>query len=289
MFALTRRSLRLFLRDLAAVWLSFLSPAILILLYVLFLGQLQLETLTENLPNANPEQIEAFLASWVFAGVTMISIVTTGLAALCVFVDDRATGRFRDFLVSPVARNELILSYLFASFIVAVSMSTLILTISQVYMILKGYPLMALNELATSFGYVLLSAAAFSAIFSLIVTFIPTMAAFSGVSTVVGALSGFLAGAYIPPGVLPATVVNVLNVLPLAQAATLIRQPFTATTLEILADDHQRAVDTLTAFYGITIEIGDFTLQPAASIAVLATVTIGFAMLGAHRVRGRIR
>ncbi len=51
---LTGRNLRLFFRDRAGVFFSLLSALILIALYALFLGNLQVDNLTERFPNAEP-------------------------------------------------------------------------------------------------------------------------------------------------------------------------------------------------------------------------------------------
>lgn len=155
---LTGRNLRLFFRDRAGVFFSLLSALILIGLYALFLGGLQVDNLTEQLPNATEGDIQWFVNTWVFAGITMITTLTTALAALAVFVDDKASGRFSDFIVSPIRRPELILGYLLSSFVISFTMTLVIVAIGQLYLLIQGNALMTVEETATTIGYVAISA-----------------------------------------------------------------------------------------------------------------------------------
>ncbi len=106
---LTTRNLRVFFRDRVGVFFSLLSALILIALYALFLGGIQVDSLEARFPTAPDADVRWFVNSWVFAGITMITTLTTSIAALGVFVDDNVSGRFRDFIVSPIRRTHLIL------------------------------------------------------------------------------------------------------------------------------------------------------------------------------------
>ncbi|MEZ3157527.1 ABC transporter permease [Microbacterium sp. BWR-S6Y] len=286
---LTGRNLRLFFRDRAGVFFSLLSALILIALYALFLGNLQVDNLTERFPNAETGDIHWFVNAWVFAGITMITTLTTALAALAVFVDDRASGRFGDFLVSPIRRVELILGYLLSSFLISLSMTVIIVVVGQVYLLTQGDPMMTASEVGETLGYVALSSLAFAALSSFVVTFLRSSGAFAALSTVVGTVIGFLAGAYIPVGTLPDAIVNGINALPFAQSAMLIREPMTAQALTALAGDTGPAVDAVKTFYGISAKVGDFEVTASLAAGVLVAVFVVFAALGARQLARRIR
>lgn len=286
---LTGRNLRLFFRDRAGVFFSLLSALILIALYALFLGNLQVDNLTERFPNADSEDIHWFVNAWVFAGITMITTLTTALAALTVFVDDRASGRFSDFLVSPIRRVELILGYLSSSFLISLAMTFVIVIVGQIYLLTQGDAIMTPGEAAKTLGYVVLSSLAFAALSSFVVTFLRSSGAFAAMSTVVGTVIGFLAGAYIPVGTLPDGIVNGINTLPFAQSAMLIREPMTAQSLEALAGSEGPAVDAVKTFYGISASVGDVEITPGFAVGVLVAVFVLFAALGARQLARRIR
>jgi multidrug/hemolysin transport system permease protein len=286
---ITRRNLRLFFRDRAAVFFSLLSALILIGLYALFLGNQQVDALQQQLPHATSGEVRAFVVSWVFAGVAMISSLTTGLSSLSLLVEDSASGRFRDFLVSPVRRVELILGYLLSSFVIAVLITSITVVVGELYLGVTGGAIMTLPQMAACFGYVCLSAAAFTALSGFAVSFVPSPSAFTAVATIVGTLMGFLAGAYIPPGVLPAGVVNVVQALPFAQSALLIRQPLTHEALHAMTGGSGQAESAVSAFYGMTGKIGDVSVTNGWAIVELAAILIVFLVLGAWRMGRRIR
>jgi multidrug/hemolysin transport system permease protein len=286
---LARRNLRIFFRDRTAVFFSLLSALILIGLYALVLGSLQVDNLQSRFPTATNAEVQAFVDAWVFAGITMITILTTGLAALSVFIEDSSSGRFKDFLVSPIRRASLIFGYMTSSFIVAIVMTVVVVAISQGYTAIRGNATMTATELLLTVGYVVVAAAAFSALSGFIVTFVRSNSAFATMSTIVGTVIGFLAGAYIPAGTLPAGVVNVMNAMPFAQAAMLLRQPFTAHSADALTDGQSEAVSALNDFYGIAISVGDFDVSSAGAFTALAIVCLVFALLSSFRLSRRIR
>ncbi|MGN6326584.1 ABC transporter permease [Pseudolysinimonas sp.] len=285
----TWRNLRLFFRDRAAVFFSILSALILIGLYALFLGHQQVDALEQTLPRASEADITAFVVAWVFAGVAMITTLTTGLSSLSQLVEDASSGRFRDFLVSPVRRIELILGYLVSSFMISVLISLVTVIAGQLYLAIIGAPVMTPPQIATVLGYLALSSAAFVAMSAFLVTFMRSANAFTAVATIVGTLIGFLAGAYIPPGVLPSAVSNVVQALPFSQSAQLIRQPLTHEALVRMTDGSGRAESTISAFYGMTAKVGDATVTNGWALAELAAVLLVFLALGAWRIGRRIR
>lgn len=288
---LTVRNLRLFFRDRAAVFFSLLSSLILIALYALFLGRLQIDNLTEALPNASAGDIQWFVNAWVFAGITMITTLTTALAALSIFVEDRSSGRFRDFLASPIRRWQLILGYFLSSLVISVLMTVLVAAVGQTYMFIRGEEIMAVGQMAEAAGWIILSSGAFAALSSFIVTFLGSSGAFAALSTVVGTLIGFLAGAYIPVGTLPGNVVNIMNALPFAQSAMLIRGPFTQKALDAVTagPGHVEALKSVESFYGITASVGDWKITVTVAALMLAGVLVAFTALGAWRLSRKIR
>lgn len=282
-----RRNLLLFFRDKSGVFFSLLSALILIALYALFLGNLQVTALEAKFPQATSGDIRAFVDAWVFAGITAITTLTTALAALSVFVDDRSTGRFSDFLVAPIRRWQLTVGYLISSFLVSVIMTTVIVILGQLYLGLNGSGFLSLDEALTLAPRIILSSAAFAALGTFAVTFLKSTGAFAALSTVVGTVAGFLAGAYIPAGTLPSGVVTVMNVLPFAQSAMLIRQPYTASAVEALAGSGE-AADEFRTFYGISAHVGDFDVTNAVAAVCIALIALIFAGLGSWRLSKRI-
>lgn len=171
---LMARNLRLFFRDRLGVFFSLLSAVILFLLYTLFLGSGQIDALQGDFPAVTEAEVKAFVDTWMFAGIVGITTITTGLGAMNVFVEDSASGRFRDFLVSPIRRVTLILGYLLSAGVVALIMTTLVLIISLVYLNLVDGVSFGVSQIGVIYGYLALSCLAFAALSAFVVSFVRT-------------------------------------------------------------------------------------------------------------------
>ena len=282
------RNLRLYFRDRLGVFFSLLSALILFLLYTLFLGSGQIDNLQSNFPAATEQQVKTFVDTWMFAGIVGITSITTGLGAMNVFVEDSASGRFRDFLVSPIRREKLILGYLLSAGVIALIMTTVVLIISLAYLFLVDDVSFRPGEIATVYGFLALSCVAFAALSAFVVSFVRTAGAYSALSTIVGTILGFLAGAYIPVGALPDGVRTVINALPFMQASVPVRQEMTADSLQAMAGSQPGAVDAMQEVYGITASVGDWAITNAYVLFILAAMTVVFTLLAALRIRRRI-
>ncbi|WP_292831470.1 ABC transporter permease [Microbacterium sp.] len=287
--AIVGRNLRLFFRDRMNVFFSLLGAIILFALYTLFLGNLQTAGLADSIPGATPSEVQAFVDSWMFAGIVLITTVTTGLGGLAVLVDDDQSGRFRDFLVAPLRRGQLALGYLLAAVVIAIMLSMVVLVASILYLgVVRGVWL-NIPAIGRAITLVILSCVAFTALSALIVSFVRTNGAFSGLATIVGTVLGFIAAAYIPIGVFPEAVASVVAALPFAQAGMLLRREFSGETLATMTADAPGAVDALRAMYGLDLQIGTWPVPAWFVVMILAGIAITCTALSAARIRGRIR
>lgn len=125
----------------------------------------------------------------------------------------------------------------------------------------------------------------FSAISSLVVTFIRSSGAFTSLSVIVGTIVGFLAGAYIPAGTMSEGVVSVLNTLPFAQSAMLLREPLAGGALERLTDGLPGADETIATYFGFELSVGDVEITTGIVVAILLGITLVCGALGALRMR----
>ena len=177
--SLVKRNLRIYRRDRAGVLLSLLAALMLLLIYALFLGAIQADSLKAKLPSAASEDVGYFVASWVFGGIVMITCVTTGLGALGAYVDDRATGRFKEFRVCPIRRHQLILGYQLSAVVVSFVMTLIVSAVGAAVVKLVYGDIPGWGSFLTALGYVVLFAFAFSAISSFVITFISSRNGFT--------------------------------------------------------------------------------------------------------------
>ena len=283
------RNLRLFFRDRLNVFFSLLSGLILFVLYTLFLARLQVDGLSQTLPNATESQIAAFVDSWMVSGIVLLTTVTSGIGALSTLVDDRATRRFADFLVAPIRRTHLVLGYLVSSVIVAVIMSGVILAVTVVYLGLVRGVWLSPSAVLVSIAAMVLCCCAFTALAAFGASFLRTSGAYSAFATVLGTILGAVAGAYIPVGSLPNGVASTINALPFAQGAMLLRRPFTADALRSVTAGDAAASDSLRGFYGIDLFVGSAQVAVWVAVGVLIVVAVGFTALSAGRIRSLLR
>lgn len=116
LFSLTKRGIKLFLKDRAGVFFSLLAPLIVLLLYVLFLADVQLQSLRSYLVDlpVSDELAGAFVDGWMLAGAVSVACITVPFSAQSIMIKDKETGSLADMLVSPVSRRIIQLSYLTA-------------------------------------------------------------------------------------------------------------------------------------------------------------------------------
>ena len=101
---LVRRGVKVFLKDKMNVFLSLLAPLIIFLLYVLFLGDLQIDSLKQAFQGMEVDEkaLNAFVDGWMLAGVMAVSTITVSFSANSLMVQDRERGLVDDFVASPV-------------------------------------------------------------------------------------------------------------------------------------------------------------------------------------------
>lgn len=104
---------------------SLITPAILLVIYVTFLGNVYRDSFTSNLPNSlklSESIIEGLVGSQLISSILAVSCVTVAFCSNFLMVQDKANGTIRDLRISPVKSATLSLSYY-----VATLLSTLII------------------------------------------------------------------------------------------------------------------------------------------------------------------
>ncbi len=252
--------MRIYLRDRATVFFSFLSVIIILLLYILFLGEMQTDSLIQHFGDI--EGIDWLVSAWIMAGILTVSTVTVPLTVLGTLIQDRSNGTINDFYVSPINRKILALSYLISSWIIGFVMVFFNFVIGQIYVYFNGGEFLHFIPIMQLLGVVMLSIVSFSSFFFYISLFIKTTNAFSILGTIVGTFIGFLGGIYIPIGILSDNVQFVMNILPTAHSVTLLRNIYMKGAIDVVfSGTPDEVFDTYSMIYGLEVNIGDFGLN----------------------------
>lgn len=272
--ALSKRNLRLFVRDKALVFFSFLSVIIILGLYVLFLGEIQVNNIKQSIGMDIPE-IDALVYAWMLPGLIAVASMTLSLGNMGRLVDDAQAENLNDFLVSPLKRWQLILSYLLSSVIITSVISVLMFGLSIVIVKLKGGPWLNVEQILQSLGVMVLLIIS-SALLSLyIASWVKTQNTYGVVNSMVGTFIGFVTGAYMPMGIMPVFVQNMFNILPVSLGASMLRQIYLGPIMDkVFAQAPIEMVNDYRYFQGIDLKVFGNILEPNFMLIVIF-VSIG--------------
>jgi len=290
---LLRRNLRIYWRDPLTVLFSVLAPITLFVLFVVFYRNLIADTIMDSIPTADRGDAFALCDEWLFASVTNLATFAASLAFLTAFVEDRSSGRFSDYLVSPVRRWQLAAGYVLSSLTVSVVLSTLVVAIGQGWALVKGQPLMSASQDLRIMGGVLAACLLFSTLNTLVVTFTSTSGSFGGYSVIMGVAMGFLSFCYVPPVQLTDNINSFLSALPFAQIASLLRTPAMEPAIDRLtqtipdATARDDIATTMAHNLGMHISVSGHQLSSGLMVALVLSLTVVLAVAGSWRM-GRV-
>ena len=277
--ALAKRCSLTYFRDRQSVFFSLMGVIIVVLLYLLFLRNMLIESYPD-IPG-----MDSLIDAWVLSGILGIVPVTTCAGSLQTMIEDKADGRDRDILITPMTSSQIALGYILSTFIVGIVMSLLTFAICIAYLAATGCPLSAIGVLE-SLVLLIPSALSASIVMYAISSFLNSTGAFSGLFTVVSVLIGFLAGIYMPMGVMPDAMNVVGTLVPASHMAALFRDTLAA---EALNDAFGSMPATELAEFrmdmGFDLHLGGFEFSAETMIAYALIVTAAFFAVAVIRMR----
>lgn len=269
MLALVRRNICLYFRDRMSVFFSLLSVLIALGIYFMFLSENMISSV-DSVSN-----VTFLMDSWFLAGSMAIVSITTTLGAYGVKIDDEVLLIRKDFMVSPMKRSKLALSYIVTSCVIGCMMCFIVLVFGEAFILLRGGELVSIIALLKILGVVILSVACGSAMMFLLTHFLHTSSSFTGASTVIGVLIGFLTGLYMPIGELPSIAQSVMKLIPTSHSASLFRQIFMEVPMEDTFNNAPIAmVDEFKEVFGLTFSINDTQVSVVMSLLFIGIVAI---------------
>lgn len=278
---LTKRTMKLYLRQYSLVFFSLLTIFIIILLNIVFLQKMHVDNLMTMLP-VSKEKATLLISSLTLSGILFTSTVTIPLAVMGTMIEDEEKKRMLTFWIAPISRLQVTLGYLFASFIMGIALSFLTLGISQVYILLIGGTLLPFMTLIKLLGVLLVTLFSSSSMVFFFTCCLRTSGSFSALNTIVGTLIGFLAAIYLPLGMLPDFVQQLLKFFPGLYGASLIRELYTKELLvDIFSMAPASALTEYQDFMGITLTLQDRTVSPLFQLLILLLSGILFILLAA--------
>lgn len=222
---LIKRNIKLFFKDKGMFFTSLITPAILLVLYVTFLGNVYRDSFTSNLPNSlklSESIIEGLIGGQLISSILAVSCVTVAFCSNFLMVQDKANGTIRDLRISPVKSATLSLSYYIATLLSTLIICFAATGICLTYVAIVGW-YMSLADVLFLFLDILLLVLFGTALSSIINFFLSTQGQISAVGTIISAGYGFICGAYMPISSFGEGLQKIISFLPGTYGTSLIR------------------------------------------------------------------
>ncbi len=223
--ALTRRNCKLFFQDKGMFFSAMITPAILLVLYVTFLGNVYRDSFTMGIAGlvSVPEQlIDAAVGGQLVSSLLAVCCVTVAFCSNMLLVQDKVTGARRDLTMTPVRKPVLALSYYLATVISTLIVCLIAAGLCFAYLAKVGWYLSVADVAYLLLDTVLLVLFG-TALSSIINLFLSSQGQISAVGTIVSAGYGFLCGAYMPISQFGEGLQKALSFLPGTYGTSLLR------------------------------------------------------------------
>ncbi|KAA8439873.1 ABC transporter permease [Weissella paramesenteroides] len=218
MFILCYRNLLLYFRNKSGVFFSLLAAIISFILYIAFLK----DTIAGNwgrIPGHN-----AFLDLWLIGGTLGITAITTTLSALSQKVEDHEKDTENDFILTGTSRFKLTFGYVLSAAVISYIMQIVVFVVMYVYFHFVDDLSIALSKIVMLIGLMVLGSVVNALVSTVIMIFVHNRNTLNAIASLVGTVSGFLVGAYIPIGILPEFAQFLVKLTPGSYVASLYRQ-----------------------------------------------------------------
>lgn len=224
LLSLTKRNVKLFFKDKSLFFVSLITPMILLVLYVTFLGGVYKDSLLMNLNGLvlSDKVVNGFVGSQLCSSILSVSCVTVAFCSNMLMVQDKASGTLADLTVSPIKREKLGVAYFLATELTTLIVVGFALGVSFIFLAVQGWYLSFADVILLVLDVFLLTT--FGTLLSSIVSsFLSTQGQISAVGTMVSSMYGFISGAYMPLSQFGEGLRKVLGFFPGTYGTSLLR------------------------------------------------------------------
>ena len=222
---LIKRNVKLFFKDKGMLFTSLITPAILLVLYATFLGDVYRDSFLSNLPKTislSERLINGLVGSQLISSILAVSCVTVAFCSNFLMVQDKANGTIKDLRISLIKSSTLALSYYVATIISTLLICFVAATVCLIYLAIVGFYMSAIDVILL-FADVILLVLFGTALSSVINFFLTSQGQISAVGTIISSGYGFICGAYMPISSFAEGLQTVISFLPGTYGTALIR------------------------------------------------------------------
>lgn len=272
---LTLRNIKLYFKDKMTFLVSLITPLILLVLFIAFLKSTYEDSILSIIQGFDLDQslIDAFTGGWLFSSVLATSCITIAFCSGMMVIDKINRANI-DFMVSPVKKSTLQLSYVLANLFSTFIITFVLLIVGLIYLACVGFYITFVDILLIVFGLIITSL--FGTILANIIwTFTHSQGVVSGVCTLVSALYGFICGAYMPIRTMGQGMQYFVSLLPGTYATVLFRQGFLNSVLNRMRETlPQGMINGIAGGFDVKMSFFGHDVSTLALILVISISTI---------------
>lgn len=287
LFTLVKRNIKLYFKDKGVFFLSLITPLILLVLFISFLGNVYKSTLVGILGeySVSDKLLNAFSGGWLLSSILGVCCITIAFCSN-IQVYDKISGSELDLNSTPASKKTIFLSYFIANLFTTLIVCFTAMAVGFIYLAIIGWYLSFADVLLIILDVILCTLFG-SLLASILMSFISSQGGLSTVSTLVSSLYGFLCGAYMPLSQLSKGIKNVVMFIPGTYGVVLLRNHYmggvideiSKTVPSELVEVMRDSFDGNAYFFNNKVEIYQMYLILGASIVVLLGVYVSIAML----------
>lgn len=272
---LTLRNIKLYFKDKMTFLVSLITPLILLVLFIAFLKSTYEDSILSIIQGFDLDQslIDALTGGWLFSSVLATSCITIAFCSGMMVIDKINRANI-DFMVSPVKKSTLQLSYVLANLFSTFIITFVLLIVGLIYLACVGFYITFVDILLIVFGIIITSL--FGTILANIIwTFTHSQGVVSGVCTLVSALYGFICGAYMPIRAMGQGMQYFVSLLPGTYATVLFRQGFLNSVLNRMRETlPQGMINGIASGFDVKMSFFGHDVSTLALILVISISTI---------------
>jgi len=224
--ALIKRNIKLYFRDKGMFFSSLITPIILLILFVTFLGSIYRDSFASALNaagiNADASLIDGCVGGQLISSLLAVTCITVAFCSNLIMIKDKTSGARRDLTVSPLRLSTLGFSYYLAALISTLIINLTAAAVSLTYLAFVGWYLSSADVLLLILDVFLLTMFG-TALSSCVNFFLSSDGQASAVGTIVSAGYGFICGAYMPVSNFSPALQKILSFLPGTYGTVLLR------------------------------------------------------------------
>lgn len=236
---LIKRNIKMFFKDKGLFFTSLITPLILLVLYVTFLGNVYRDSFEMAFPEGMEipgKLLDAAVGGQLISSLLAVCCVTVAFCSNMLMVQDKVTGARKDFMVTPVKGTTMALGYYVATLVSTLLICLVATGAGLLYLGKVGWYLSG-SDVALLLLDVFLLVMFGVALSSIINFFLSTQGQISAVGSIVSSMYGFICGAYMPISQFSEGLQKALSFLPGTYATSLLRNHALRGVFEGLKDD----------------------------------------------------